>query len=773
MSATAAHSETVSSETMTASACLGIAAPIAALPVGGGSSSSSWLPGGIQPWLLEGASAGDVPIEAFGAGTFTITRRMSRRMLPLCLMLAAVPISWHLHVPYGVVLDAAATTTFTLDTLELYNASSVGNSSSLSLSSLMYHPDMDAELKPFLLSKVAVNRGGSSASPPDNGSTSSEGSRTEDDIDAAVPANERWVPLGSRYVEALIYVACAAIHDPLPLVIQLEQAVPDSLDTAASIISLTSVVLGGDAAMGSTIPMLSMMTCDGGEGIAFVSQTSKILVSVFYDLSPTAVVIGNLGLIIALALVHGALAESLRCWRKRTAPVAIVRVAEAEDDDQDENLGAASFHHIALSKPSFDENVWSTARYPSWTIKFGELLIPGVLFGAIVLFTTETRRSTASSDAVAAASVVGVVGCTSAVVYVMMYTVLWMPRFVRPIAQWRLYPVDASTHQAHPAFGRSALLQRWFPRGILSPSTLRLSWGPIVGSMRLETQRYRTAELALSLLPAIGAGLSAAGAAVSTTACLSVVYVLGVLYICVAAYMSWLRPYRMPLDNLICPFLYGSIGVVLIVKMTSSTLSREPVGDEGVENALLLAGSIVQLLQSIAQFVRTLASQYILYVETATRDFPSTEENLETLIDHCDDEELMPVIPLPVVGDDVDLEWLSGGGAVDEPPLRDSTSLHQMWRALDQAIHVAQDDTLALTDLHPTEDADMDGGSGGHDGLLREWGIGTTMIVLGQGGGVPLQSPSTTTHILHDDTERTTTDKEDNNAFFGIQGYFN
>jgi hypothetical protein len=629
-----------SSASMTATACLGIADPVAVVPLG---SVGGVLPVGIQP-----RANCDTPTAAGGAANFQIPRRMSRNGRPLCLMVNNVPLAFYLHLPYPPLI----TQELHLDiNLLLENTTTLGNGTVVSGD---VWPYLHLPVKPFMIFKQAPPIEPSSPAPTElhNGSSSANNTNTSDPIP--------WIPIGASAYRTTIFVACAAIHDPVELVLVYEPTSVTTIDTVSTAVSIVTVILGGNAAMGISIPLFAALTCDGGEVVAPVSQLSMRMISLFYDVSNVAVVFGNLALCVAVLLMFAA--ASMMYFKRAPS-----RGAGSARLDRDDSLGNGAGDALGSSSSSTNDDdleisttvrrqryeldvKWlascAACRFPSWPMVLVEFLMPGVVFGSMLMMV--------SLDTTGGEYVAAFFGLLISAAFPVAYHV-GIDRLVLPRASWGMWPpVD---DPLHPAFGRGWLLAI-FPTHQWRSTDLRNACNSMICAMKPSTAAmWRPAEVAMTLLPGIGAALSSGSLSVSVYSCLSVGFVISAIYIIFALLLVIFSPYRMPLDRLVGPSTYAILGVSLLIKMTSAVLARRPAGDESTEASLTLAAAVLQIILVISQLSRSAANLYIIWVEGQIATTTEVDEELTEKINQVDDQQDPTSEAIELVIDDSDEEY--------------------------------------------------------------------------------------------------------------------
>ncbi|CUI14618.1 transmembrane protein, putative, partial [Bodo saltans] len=416
-----------------------------------------------------------------------------------------------------------------------------------------YSLPFNTTVKPFRLSKAMTDTLQVNSSSTDSNSSN--------DDDSITRTTSRWILLGTQSYHTVIYVACAALHDPLELVLQF---------------------------------------------------------------SEVAVVFGNIAVGIVVLAVGGV--AVLFRWKLTAPPLNGTKTLSKST--------SRTLPEVIL--PSCGE-----CRCPSWPMKSFEFLMPGVVFGSILLFVSPT-----STPGEYLSAVIGACMCAA---FPLLYQVT-TKRFVLPRASWYQWP-DPSV-DTHPAYGRHRFLLRIFPEHQWRTRELRLAFNPMMGSMKPSTAAtWRPVEVALSFAPAIGAGVSAGGQGVLPYSCVGAGYTIAIVYMGFAILLCFARPYRLPLDTILCPILYAILGVSLLIKMTSSALAMRVTGDEAIEVALGLSAAVLQVLQVAVQLVRASMTLYITWLEGRVpqvspdllpevdeellniEDQPFVEEYL--MLDHC------------------------------------------------------------------------------------------------------------------------------------------
>ncbi|CUG84631.1 membrane-associated protein, putative [Bodo saltans] len=619
-----------SSASMTATACLGVANPEAMLPVG--------AVGGVLPVGVRPRADCDIPTAAGGVASFQIPRRMSRSGRPLCLMVNNIPLSFYLHLIYPA--PELQELHLNIDVV-LENTTILPNGTVVGGAVWSY---MDLPVKPFMLYKQTPSLVPSTPSPTSDSEGSTGGGSHNASGNASDPIP--WIPLGASAYSTTLFVACAAIHIPIELVLVYEPTSVTTIDTVSTAISIVTVVLGGNAAMGISIPLFAALTCDGGEVVAPVSQLTMRMISLFYDVSNVAVVFGNIAVGLGLLLLFAA-ASYLHFRKQADAP--LTRSSREATTLAEDPLGSVSTGSSDSSIPTNEDDIdecrrtargkrvamelkiiasCGACRFPSWPMVLVEFLMPGVVYGSMLLMIS----STTTGGGYVAAFFGLLISAAFPAMYYFVAVEIALPR-----ASWCAWPPPSDP--LHPAYGRGRWLHAIFPSHQWRSGDLRRALNPFISTMKPSTTaRWRAAEVAMTLVPGIGAALSSGSAYVSVYGCLSVGFVIAAIYLIFALLLVVFEPYRMPLDKLLAPPMYTILGISLLVKMVSAVLAQRPVGNESTEASLTLAAAALQIVLVVSQLLRSAAMLYILWLEGQPAETTQDDEELTEKLNRVEDD---------------------------------------------------------------------------------------------------------------------------------------
>ncbi|CUG87314.1 GP46-like surface antigen, putative [Bodo saltans] len=231
----------------------------------------------------------------------------------------------------------------------------------------------------------------------------------------------------------------------------LERAVSDVsavVSTAAIAAGVTGAASGGDLQMLSSV---LGSTCMCGT-VAATSKTMAYTTSPFANLGFAAVVVGNAGLAIAVALVFRVLLSVLVRRRLRKKPQA----------------------HAADER----NEVAAMLRFPSFNIRLALFLNAGIFKAAIALITTIDDRSTAEI----AAAFVGFAYVLCLGAY--LETVIYRGRVLKIPLLYEAYTLQVDYHPVPQKVSRVVL-----PVGFWGPKLFRRQFGAITNGLRGDCTR--------------------------------------------------------------------------------------------------------------------------------------------------------------------------------------------------------------------------------------------------------------------------------------------
>lgn len=319
------------------------------------------------------------------------------------------------------------------------------------------------------------------------------------------PLNTYTPSKSSRRRRASRTIEAAAPPDP-----PSSPSSPTVDQAGANTATALTLVAGQDSSAAMMLSLLSLLSCSPNKGKASALPTTSYTVSVFFSLGAWQMAVGNLGLICAIGAVHVAGTKAV-AWK----------------------TGA-----------TFTDASRGFARFPSIVLNVAEFLLPGSMFGAVLLLSNDNSNW---GEIAIGAVCISLVVCAVAARQVL----LW--RHVLPQTQWELYlsrPADTWDRAMYP-------LGRW------SPKALRNSFGPLMGPMKRRFALWRISETILTLVISAAA---AAGGGGGGAVCTTLVYGVGAVCALGAIACAVARPYRFPMDRYTVPLINALFSVVCFLK---------------------------------------------------------------------------------------------------------------------------------------------------------------------------------------------------------------
>ncbi|CUG90560.1 membrane-associated protein, putative [Bodo saltans] len=181
-----------------------------------------------------------------------------------------------------------------------------------------------------------------------------------------------------------------------------------AIEAAAFVAAAGSLVGGGAVGEAATIAALSMLTCGGKKTWDSNTGPQRLVVSVFYDLGPGAAVVGNIGIVVIVFLAQYFI---VRIVRHRNANAAGKYGHRSSTIAYEIDKDHLSPRHIQEELAS---EIAARVRFPSIAWSVFTFLLPGILFSAISLLTSDNEDTLFSSHETSGrATLASVVICLS------------------------------------------------------------------------------------------------------------------------------------------------------------------------------------------------------------------------------------------------------------------------------------------------------------------------------------------------------------------------
>jgi hypothetical protein len=403
-------------------------------------------------------------------------------------------------------------------------------------------------------------------------------------------------------------------------------------------VSLTSEVLATTAAIAS----LALNAADVTSAVSAVmvtflscsavppgrSATSYVL-SVFFDLGYGAMAIGNALLILVIAVLHFAIALTIRAYRRRRylhndmdlqhwSPLDHP-LPEHGADDVIRNGGCGSVAILTTAVRSggllsstlccrrllvgVTDNMpfIAKARFPALSMRATALLAPGSVFGAAAALAMLGDTIAPTSPLSATGAVFGIFVSILLMILIPMVLLRWV---VEPLVQYT------------PYFPEPLPGPRWeqrflYPGGRWTPEKPCRAFRPLFTPMRAPRFCFLIgvdAGLALLLAGVTGA-IVGSGSSGNGAACGVGPIIVALTQYAYFAVLVFVRPHRLPVDRVCTPLYHALLGTVCTLKYIA--------GDE--ESVSHVADAVQQSLVCV-QLVKTLCGAYVTwYRETNYR----------------------------------------------------------------------------------------------------------------------------------------------------------
>ncbi|CUG86604.1 membrane-associated protein, putative [Bodo saltans] len=360
----------------------------------------------------------------------------------------------------------------------------------------------------------------------------------------------------------------------LSLEIARSQSDVTSQTTAVVVTSSSFVTSGGDVSGAVPMLFLSMLSCR--DTVDSAQTAVQTLVSPFASLGVMWVAWGNLGLSVAIVLIHCIVTVTLAKFR-----------------------GVSILQDAAV-----------IAKFPGLSITAMDYLLPGSILGSVaVLASRETAAESIASASVAlTCALLIVVGLSAATV-----------GYVLPRASWEAYlRVPLLTTLTHLPAGTSsgttttACEQRccapyehyFYPRGRWAPVSLRARFTPLMGWMGFKFGWVTIFQRCLLCTLAAATSLSGRPAL-----CNAIVLFLAAAHLMTMLFYLWYRPLRYPMNTIIFPLSSALFAIVFILKYL---------------DAFEDVSSVLQAVNGVAQFWR---SCWVLWISRREAQW-DTEDNI-------------------------------------------------------------------------------------------------------------------------------------------------
>jgi hypothetical protein len=357
-------------------------------------------------------------------------------------------------------------------------------------------------------------------------------------------------------------------------------------EVTTAIAATAAAAFGNDVATTASLVLLSLLSCST---LAPDPGVSAYAMSVFYDHGALAMVVGNIGLAVALFLVHwSCVTFAARC-------VSSSRFFASRDDAS------------------------STLRFPALSMRVAEFLMPGTMFASFLCFW--------SADNGSGEWIAGGFGVIAVVVaLVAAQGVYW--RVVAPTVRFERFP-----HEFYLTAGSRLKATLMYPSGHWRPSAVRSRVSPLMNAFVPHREWTRTLLMMLSLLLGAVSGMATYGVGCHTGA-----WVAGIAHLLAGFALAVLRPYRVQWEQWMSPLLTALVGLTCMLKATGdASLSA-------ASDSMTAAAALLQIVRTIvALWIQYREVQWSALVVASAAALP-TKLGVETH-DDCDDS--LSAINLP------------------------------------------------------------------------------------------------------------------------------
>lgn len=314
-------------------------------------------------------------------------------------------------------------------------------------------------------------------------------------------------------IELILTCGGATVAQSITILMPIPSQQKRPVNVATDVISSVGAVVslsGVDISAAASLAMLSALTCSRYSALG----ASRFVISFFYDFGFAAVVLGNMGVLVVYAGLHGACTWLVRRCQDVPAtacPVVIQQVSR---------------------------------RFPNISFQVCELLLPGITFGVVVC----AMQSPSTSSAETAATILG----SLFVIAVLCAMQVTLYRLVLPSTTY----VPLRIKAASPPPPRIAHLI--VPSVQWQPESMRLSYGSL---MTLSQRRFVGMQVGLLLSSHVLSIAAGVGVGSEGGQC-HILLVCGALHFAYAVVLVAIRPNRSTLDKIRIPITMTLFGVV-------------------------------------------------------------------------------------------------------------------------------------------------------------------------------------------------------------------
>lgn len=347
------------------------------------------------------------------------------------------------------------------------------------------------------------------------------------------------------------------IHWPPP---PTRSSVSSGANVAASLGSGLSMMAGGGSSA-STTAILALLQCTKDPPVT----TATYFVSLFFQLGPVAVAMGNVMLILVAFVVHATLVLALMKYRTSSAATGASSTREGGEEGRSSKSSSSGKKKSKRKKfkrrqtddgiidnPKDDEVPWadlwlpymSKLRFPAVTINVMSLLIPGCFLGVTAGILNRNSTGDVVTCVIALLCTIGLI-----------------------VAQWGLQRhvvLPRVEFMPYRSFAVGSVVEQklMFPKGRWEPASMHHAFNPLLSPMKQKFVRvFTTLDLVLSCVIGVVSGAYIGG--VCESPLLAMASALHLLY---SAALVGLRPHRMPTDRVLCPVIHCLLGTICALR---------------------------------------------------------------------------------------------------------------------------------------------------------------------------------------------------------------